>query len=179
LDVGMLENQRFAVMAGVGLDAIMMKRANGRLKNRLGRFAYVWTGLWASRMAPLQVRVIVDDVLWFEGAAVSVLLGQLGNLGSGLIAFPDAQPDDGLLEVGVVKSGSLVALTRVLMRVVHGHPERSPFTEMTQGRDIEIRLDRATPYQVDGSARKARHQLRASVVPGAITVCVPWETQPH
>jgi diacylglycerol kinase (ATP) len=179
LDVGMLENQRFAVMAGVGLDAIMMKRANGRLKNRLGRLAYVWTGLRASRMAPLQVRVMVDDVVWFEGAAVSVLLGQLGNLGSGLIAFPDALADDGLLEVGVVKSGGLVALTRVLMRVVHGHPERSPFTEMTQGREIEISLDRATPYQVDGSARKARHQLRATVVPGAITVCVPWETQQH
>jgi diacylglycerol kinase (ATP) len=178
LDVGILENQRFAVMAGVGLDAIMMKKANGRLKNRLGRFAYVWTGIRASRMPPLHVRVSVDDVVWFEGAAVSVLLGQLGNLGGGLIAFPDALADDGVLEVGVVKSGGVVALARVLMRVAHGHPERSPFTEMTRGREIDITLDRMTPYQVDGGARKARHRLRATIEPLAITVCVPWETQP-
>lgn len=178
LDVGVLENQRFAVMAGVGLDAVMMKKANGRLKNRLGRLAYVWTGISASRMPPLQVRVHVDGVVWFEGAAVSVLLGQLGNLGGGLIAFPNALPDDGLLEVGVVKSGGVVALTRVFVRVVHGHPERSPFTEMTQGREIDITLDRATPYQVDGGARKARHRLRATIEPLAVTISVPWETQP-
>jgi diacylglycerol kinase (ATP) len=86
--------------------------------------------------------------------------------------------DDGVLEVGVVKSGGVVALARVLMRVAHGHPERSPFTEMTRGREIDITLDRMTPYQVDGGARKARHRLRATIEPLAITVCVPWETQP-
>lgn len=178
LDVGILESNRFAVMAGVGLDAIMMKEANGRLKDRFGRFAYVWTGMRAARMEPLQVQVTVDGELWFEGAAVTVLLGQLGNLGGGLIAFPDALPDDGLLEVGVVKSGGVLGLARVLMRVMHGHPERSPFTEMTRGKEIDISLDRATPYQVDGGARKARHRLRASIEPDAISVCVPWETQP-
>src|SRR6202035_2054628 len=42
LDVGTLNGERFAVMAGAGLDAVMIGRADRRLKDRLGRMAYVW-----------------------------------------------------------------------------------------------------------------------------------------
>ncbi len=178
LDVGVLDGQRFAVMAGVGLDAVMMQKTSSRLKNRLGHFAYIWTGAKASRMPPINAKVTVDGNVWFKGEAVCVLLGQMGVLGGGLVAFPDAQPDDGLLEVGVITSGGIVALARLLARLLHGHPERSRFTEMTRGRDVDIKLDRLVPYEVDGTARKPRHRLRASIEPGAITVCVPRSKLP-
>ena len=45
LDVGRFNGERFAVMAGAGFDAAMIEQADGTLKDRLGRVAYVWTGL--------------------------------------------------------------------------------------------------------------------------------------
>jgi diacylglycerol kinase family enzyme len=44
LDVGRFNGERFAVMAGAGFDASMIQQADGTLKDRLGRVAYVWTG---------------------------------------------------------------------------------------------------------------------------------------
>jgi len=51
--------------------------------------------------------------------------------------------------------------------------DRSPFTEMTRGRDISIDLDRPVAFELDGGARKSRRALHATIQPGAITVAVP------
>ena len=177
LDVGVLNGKRFAVMAGVGFDALMMRYADKGLKERLGRFAYVWTGSRATGMKPRRVQIKVDGKPWFKGKASCVLLGQMGTLAGGLVAFADARPDDGLLEVGVVTADNPVEWTRVFSRMVTGHADGSPLTQMTQGREVDIKLDRPTVYELDGGARKAKKRLRASIEPLAITVCVPRAEQ--
>ena len=49
LDVGVLNGERFAVMAGAGFDAALMQATDRALKDRLGRLAYVWSGARAVR----------------------------------------------------------------------------------------------------------------------------------
>ena len=53
LDVGRFNGERFAVMAGAGFDAAMIKDASG-LKDRLGRAAYVFSG--TRNLAPSRSR---------------------------------------------------------------------------------------------------------------------------
>jgi YegS/Rv2252/BmrU family lipid kinase len=173
LDVGILNGERFAVMAGVGFDAIMMRDADGELKGHFGRLAYVWTGVRATHMSSRNVRIEIDGRSWFKGKASCVLLGQMGTLAAGICAFPDAQPDDGLLEVGVVTAKNAMQWTRVLSRLVVGDAEHSPLTQMGRGSKIKIKVDRPTTFELDGGARKAKRNFRASVDRGAITVCVP------
>jgi YegS/Rv2252/BmrU family lipid kinase len=173
LDVGVLNGERFAVMAGVGFDAIMMRDADGDLKGHFGRLAYVWTGVRATHMTSRKVRIEIDGEQWFKGKASCVLLGQMGTLAAGIVAFPDAQPDDGLLEVGVVTADNALQWARVLSRLVIEDAKHSPLTQMGRGRKVDIKLDRPTTYELDGGARKAKKKFRASVEPGAITVCVP------
>jgi YegS/Rv2252/BmrU family lipid kinase len=173
LDVGVLNGERFAVMAGVGFDAIMMRDADGELKGRFGRMAYVWTGVRATHMTSRKVLIEIDGKTWFKGNATCVLLGQMGTLAAGIVAFPDAQPDDGLLEVGVVTADSALQWARVLSRLVIEDAMHSPLTQMSRGRKVKIEFDRPTTYELDGGARKAMKKFRASVEPGAITVCVP------
>ena len=43
LDVGVVNGERFVVMAGTGFDARMIRDADSALKDRVGRVAYVWT----------------------------------------------------------------------------------------------------------------------------------------
>jgi diacylglycerol kinase (ATP) len=173
LDVGVLNGERFAVMAGVGFDAIMMRDADGELKGHFGRLAYVWTGVRATHMTSRKVRIEIDGKSWFNGNASCVLLGQMGTLAAGIVAFPNAQPDDGLLEVGVVTADNARQWARVLSRLVIEDAKHSPLAQMGQGRKVKIRLDRPTTFELDGGARKAKKKFRASVEPGAITVCVP------
>ena len=173
LDVGVLNGERFAVMAGVGFDAIMMRAADGELKGHFGRLAYVWSGVRATHMTSRKVRIKIDGESWFNGEASCVLLGQMGTLAAGIVAFPDAQPDDGLLEVGVVTAENALQWTRVLSRLVIEDAKHSPLAQLGRGRKVDIRLDRPTTYELDGGAREAKKKFRARVERGAITVCVP------
>ena len=49
VDVARMNGERFAVMAGAGFDAEMIRSADGGLKDRLGRVAYIVTGARAVR----------------------------------------------------------------------------------------------------------------------------------
>ena len=60
LDVGRFNGEQFAVMAGAGFDAAMIQQADGTLKDRLGRVAYVWTGSQNLRAKPFKAKIEVD-----------------------------------------------------------------------------------------------------------------------
>lgn len=173
LDLGRLNGEHFGVMAGAGFDGVMMKKADGALKERLGQFAYVWTALRATKMKPRKVLIRVDNATWFRGRATCVLLGSMGTLNAGLVAFPNADPEDGLLEIGVVTAEGGAQWARVLSRLATGHADRSPLTRMTRGRRVDVTFDKPVTYELDGGARTPTKRLRAKVKPQAITVCVP------
>src|SRR5947208_7428321 len=64
-DLGKLNGEHFAVMAGAGFDGELIRDADGGLKTKLGRLAYVWTGLRKVGDPAVPVRVRVDGVDWF------------------------------------------------------------------------------------------------------------------
>jgi len=177
IDVGALNGERFAVMAGAGFDARMIHDADRSLKDRVGRAAYVWTGTRNLRANPVGTTITVDGSTWFEGEASCVLAGNVGTVIGGIPAFPDASVDDGVLELGVVTADGALEWARVMARLAVRRADRSPLTRMTAGRAIDVRFDEKVPYEVDGGDRKEKKHLELSVVPGGLTVCVPEEEQ--
>jgi diacylglycerol kinase (ATP) len=177
LDVGVVNGERFAVMAGTGLDALMIRDADSKLKNAVGRVAYVWTGAKNIRRTSAKTKIRVDGHKWFKGRAACVLVGNVGRLFGGITVFRDARPDDGRLDVGVVTAEGLWQWARTLGRVALGDPEASPFVKTTTARSIEVRLDRKLPYELDGGDRAKETKLEFEVEPGAVTICVPEEVK--
>lgn len=176
LDVGRINGEHFTVMAGAGLDALMIRDADGPLKDRLGRVAYVLTGAKNLRAARVETRVRIDGDKWFEGRASCVLVANVGKVMGDIAAFPDAQPDDGLLEIGVVTAKGFWQWSRALARTATGKAKSSPFVETARGRKFDVRFERPTPYELDGGDRKKVRRLRVKVRPAAVTVCVPEAT---
>jgi len=173
LDLGKVNGEHFAVMAGVGFDAAMLGDADRALKNRLGRLAYVWTGLRHVVDGAGTMRVTVDGQKWFRGRAGCLLVGNVGTITGGIRAFPDARPDDGWLEVGVTTADTPLQWARTLGRMAVGRAEKSPLVQLTRGRKIKVKLARPTAYELDGGARGKVTRLSARVVPDAVTICVP------
>jgi len=173
LDVGTINGERFGVMAGVGFDARMIKEADKGLKNRLGRAAYVWTGIRATRDGLQQLKVTVDGATWFDGEASCVLAGNFGTVSGGLTAFDDARPDDGRLEVGVVTAKGRAQWAKLVGRMALGQARASKLVHLTHGHDIAVRLSRKTPYELDGGDRPATKKLKIGIEPAAVTVRVP------
>jgi YegS/Rv2252/BmrU family lipid kinase len=173
IDVGTVNGERFAVMAGTGLDALMIRDADRSLKDRFGRAAYVWTGARNIRFEPFEARVDVDGRRWFEGKAGCVLVGNVSKVFGGIEAFDDASPEDGRFELGVVTAKGVLQWVRALARTAVGSADKSKFVRTTKARKIRVRLDRKLPYELDGGDQKPKKQLKIKVQPAAVTVCVP------
>jgi YegS/Rv2252/BmrU family lipid kinase len=173
LDLGRLNGERFGVMAGAGFDAMMIQGADGMLKDRLGRAAYVITGARSLRARPFKARIAIDGEAWFRGRASCVLVGNVGRLFGGIEVFDRAEPDDGRLDIGVVTADGLRQWSRTLARTAVGHPERSPFVRVTSGRKFDVKLDRKVLYELDGGDRSKVKELKVRVEPKVVTVCVP------
>jgi len=173
LDTGSVNGEHFAVMAGTGFDARMIKDADRGMKDRIGRAAYLYTGARNLGERPVKARVKVDGRRYFKGRISCVLVGNVGKVLGGVEVFSGARPDDGLLELGVVTAANPVEWARTLGRVALGEAEKSPFVEVTRGRKFRIELKRPVPYELDGGARPAVTKIRIKVHPGSIRICVP------
>ena len=172
LDVGRFDGERFAVMAGAGFDAAMIK-ASDDLKDRLGRAAYVVGGASKLDEEPFEAKIKIDGTRWYEGPATCILVGNVGELFGGIEVFADARPDDGALDVGVLTSEGPAQLVRAAARTAVGSAEKSPFVRVTQARKVRVKLDRKVRYELDGGDRKKVKSFKVDVEPEAITVCVP------
>ena len=173
LDVGRMNGEMFAVMAGVGFDARVIRDATPEMKHALGRSAYVWAGAKNLRAKPFEAQVVVDGKEWYEGLASMVLFGNVGNAFAGVKAFDDAQPDDGLLEIGVGSADGVFQWGRTLARSAVSSAKKSRFVHMTKGRSAQVKLSRKVLYELDGGDRQKKRSFRVKVQPGAVTVCVP------
>ncbi len=173
IDTGTVNGEHFAVMAGAGFDALMIKDADRGMKDRVGRAAYLWTGAKNLSARRVNATVTVDGKHLLKGPVSCVLVGNVGQILGGVKAFDGARPDDGILELGVVTAKNAVQWTRTLGRVALGKAESSPFVRTAKGKKFTIRFDRRYPYELDGGARTRTKKLKIRVHPASIFVCVP------
>ena len=174
VDLGRFNGERFAVMAGAGFDAAMIRdAADGSLKERLGRVAYVWTGSENLRSKPFRADIEVDGANWYKGKASCILFGNVGKLVGGVEAFEDARPDDGKLELGIVTAEGLLEWGRMIARAAVGPVDKSPLAQTTKARSVKVKLNRKVLYELDGGDRTKVKAFKVKVEPGAVTVCVP------
>ncbi|GAA0370917.1 hypothetical protein GCM10009530_21330 [Microbispora corallina] len=173
IDLGKINGEHFAVMAGVGFDAEMIADADRGLKDRLGRLSYFWTGLRHVGGAAAPMTIKIDDTDWFEGDASCVLVGNVGTVTGGIDVFEDARFDDGWLEVGVTTADGPIQWARTLGRMSAGKAEKSPFVRITRARKITVKLSEPMEYELDGGARKRVTKVTIKVVPQGITMCLP------
>jgi YegS/Rv2252/BmrU family lipid kinase len=173
LDVAAMDDDRFVVMGGIGFDAAMLRDADPRLKAHLGAVAYVLSGFRQLRRRPTRFRLRLDDRR-IDRTGQGVLVGNLGRLQGGLPVMPDARPDDGLLDVAVLRTRTLVDWLALAVRVLLRRRRKDPQLEAFQARRVEIGCDRPQPVERDGDPLDTpRDHLVIEVVPKALTLCVP------
>lgn len=172
----------FLVIAGIGFDAVLMENTNATLKRRAGAIAYVASGLklWNSRR--LLTTVTVDDEDSVNLHARSLIVGNCGYLQGGIVLLPDAQPDDGLLDVAAIgirrglggwfEVGGAVLLQSLSGRRSKRQRSGGPIPQLS-GRSIHVHSARVESVQVDGDPIGRGRVLVAHVEQRALVVKVP------
>lgn len=179
IDVGEMNGTYFAVMAGTGFDAMMIRDADdGELKERFGRAGYVVAGMRNRDVSPAHAVIEVDGTPWYTGDASCVIVANVGTILGGLQAFPDASPTDGRLDVGVVSARSSTEWMRLLASAAVKRAHRSPLTKMVTAEKLTVTLDRSLPWEVDGGDRDRTDVFEVRCLPKAIQICQPWTTDP-
>ncbi|MDQ1540269.1 MAG: hypothetical protein QOH29_995, partial [Actinomycetota bacterium] len=92
LDVGTIDGEPFVVMAGMGLDAVMLSDASEALKARVGWAAYVLSAARHLRDRPVEVELTGDDAAPIHRRIHGLVVGNVGRLQGGVPLLPDAEP---------------------------------------------------------------------------------------
>jgi diacylglycerol kinase family enzyme/membrane-associated phospholipid phosphatase len=168
-----MDDDHFAVMGGLGLDAAIMQGAPDDLKKRVGWPAYFIAGLRHFRDPAVRVEITVDDGPTERYRASTVVIGNVGTLTGGIPLLPDAAPDDGLLDVVVVAPRRLLTWVRVVVRVMTRQRRTDERLDRRTGRSVVVRAERPTARQMDGDACGPGTEVSATVEPGVLLVRVP------
>jgi YegS/Rv2252/BmrU family lipid kinase len=166
----------FAVACGAGYDARVMAGTPTALKRRWGMGAYVATTLRLISQIQSTAHVITIDGVEYDANASMVLVANCGEvippwvrLGAGI------RPDDGLLDVIVVRANGFGQSVRAVWDILRAAPEVEGFDTYVgyaRGHEIRVETQPVQPVQLDGEAG-GETPFTATVVPGAISILVP------
>ncbi|TDD57501.1 diacylglycerol kinase [Kribbella antibiotica] len=167
-----LPDDRFVVMAGLGLDAAIIDDAPDDLKKRVGWAAYVISTVKNLNHPAFKVELTIDDQKPIRRRARTVVIGNVGTLQANIPLLPDASADDGLIDVVVLAPKRISHWPRlVLSLVIKRWRERD--IERFTGKRIQVRSDRHTRRQLDGDMINPGRILTAEVDPSSLVVRVP------
>ena len=177
LDLGQVERADgphfFGVAAGVGYDARVMGATGAAGKRRWGMGAYVAsTFRLLPHLRSVVHRVTVDGVS-FDAPATLVLVANCAEICPPYIRLRrDVAPDDGLLDVFVVRADGMWQAFRAIWDVLR---ERNSLAggrglvAHVKGREVRIEPEHPEPVELDGDA-VGETPFVATVLPGAVSV---------
>ena len=174
LDLAKTDDGRFfAIMGGLGLDAQVIADAGREAKNRLGPLAYFLSALKNLGRRPAHVSVQLDERPPFRRRAKTVMVVNMGRMTGGVEAMPTAAPDDGLLDIGIVKARHLGHWARLFVHILLGRAHEAPDLEVHQARRVTLRTRRLEPTEFDGEDGPRTRTLTVEIVPRAVQVLLP------
>ena len=179
-DLGRMERpdgpQYFAVACGAGYDARVMAGTLSEHKRRWGMAAYVATTLRLIPVLRSTIHVITIDGVQYEADASMVLVANCGEVIPPFVKLgPGIAPDDGLLDVVVLRANSFSQSLRAvwhLLRVAPSALGEVAYVAHARGREVSVVTDPVQPVQLDGEPG-GETPFTATVVPGAIQILVP------
>jgi YegS/Rv2252/BmrU family lipid kinase len=173
IDLGSCEQGCFAVMAGMGFDAAMMRDTIPQLKARVGALAYIAGALRHLRARAVEIQLQLDGRATVVAEASMVLVGNMGRLQGGLRALPDADARDGLLNVAIVRADSITSWARVAWRLLRGRAGDDERVQTHVASSVRVRAARPLPVELDGDVFDDAQVLNIEIRPRALTICVP------
>lgn len=173
IDLAVTGSTTFAAMAGIGLDAAVVGGAAAGLKGAAGWLGYAASGVRRLAGAPVLFEIRLDGGEPLHRHARCVVVGNVGLLPGGFVLLPDARPDDGLLDVGILAPAGPFGWPRVGWRVLTRSRHEGGVLERYQARRVEIAAGTRLPREADGELIGESASLTVALAPSGLLVCVP------
>ena len=168
LDTGEADGETFTVMAGMGLDAVVMEETDSERKDQIGSLAYFLEGIRHFGDEAFSATVTGRAETVASGDWATVLVGNMGKLQGGVDLFPESSARDGKLDLLAISgatnreklAGALGAATGI----------ESESLSRSQGEIFVIESDTPVRYEIDGESRHQTNKLTVKINPGSLLV---------
>lgn len=177
LDVGMVNDRYFLGTAGIGFDAMISRFAGEKLGPLRGMWLYFVAGAFMFYKYTPQLMNVSVDSQTVEIAPLLIAVANTARYGGTALIAPDAKPDDGLLDVCIIRKMGAARLLWHLPKLFTGKHVRLPDVTMYKGKNITIVAPEPVPVHVDGEAIDSRSRVEFTLLPNAIKVLIPEENQ--
>jgi diacylglycerol kinase (ATP) len=169
--------EHFAVMAGIGIDAMIMDETDEDLKDKVGSAAYFVAAGKALGRLPIRLTVQLDTNRPVRRYAMLCVIGNVGTLRGNLTLIPGASPDDGLLDLYIASPRRFRHWAKLALRLITRRPKKDDQVDQHVGKRVRIKIHGKDNYQLDGDVVGESNTLDAEIQPGALTICVPAQAE--
>ncbi|WP_308465028.1 diacylglycerol/lipid kinase family protein [Rathayibacter soli] len=157
----------FIGVLSAGFDAIVNERAN-RISHPRGKSRYTLAMLIELvSFRPIEY-VVTTDSESFATRAMLISVANNRSIGGGMMIAPDAELDDGLLDLFIVTPMSKIRFISVFSKVFSGTHTSLPEVQLSRVRSVRLESPSAVAY-ADGE-RIGALPIEVEVVPGALRV---------
>jgi diacylglycerol kinase (ATP) len=174
IDVGKVGDRYFLLWCGIGFDAQVARDVEPHrdIRRTLGNLTYVVTGV-AQALALRGTRMtIVVDGHARRARVLLILVSNAQLYGPSLRVSPEAQLDDGLLDVSIFRGQNFLDVARHFVLLVAGRQETSSRIEMLRGKSIQVLGEKPLAVHLDGDPA-GNTPISIQVLHHAIELVVP------
>ena len=148
VDMPSANEKYFVQLAGVGLDAQVVKETSLAFKRSFGPLSYLISAAQIAARQPPKLFIESEHTSVEEGSFVLVGNGRL--YGGPFPFFKQAVIDDGLFDVVIFKRLGYLEIIRYLQDVVFSADIKVPEIEYFQTRQLRITSEQDVPLELDG-----------------------------
>ena len=171
IDVGKVNENFFVTTSGFGFDAMIGKRFE-ESKMR-GPAPYYVAGVKEFFTYKQPIFKIAFNGKKIKVKALLVAVANIRQYGNNAIIAPNALPDDGLLDLCIIRSVKFLPTILHLPKLFTGHIQKAPYVELYQGKIFEIIRENPGVYQLDGEVFEEKEKrVNISIIPKALKVIV-------
>ncbi|TXK83563.1 diacylglycerol kinase [Paenibacillus sp. N3.4] len=150
IDVGKINNRYFINIAGGGSMTELTYEVPSKLKTMIGQLAYYMKGLEKlPRLKPIELYVKAGDTEFHE-EVMMFLVGNSNSVGGFEKLVPDANMNDGLFDVLILRKCNLAEFIRVVTLALRGEHLNDPNLIYFQTDHIEINSPDYVQLNLDG-----------------------------
>jgi YegS/Rv2252/BmrU family lipid kinase len=171
IDVGVVNDRRFLCIASLGFDSEANRIAN-QARFVKGNLVYAYAALRTlAAWKPHRFSVVVDGQRT-DCIGYSVAVANSRAYGGGMFVAPEAQLDDGLLDVVLTAQVGKLRFLKSLPQVFKGTQVDNEEITMLRGAQVEVSADEDFAIYADGE-HLANLPAKLHVLPRALKVIAP------
>ncbi|ULH16395.1 diacylglycerol kinase family lipid kinase [Deinococcus sp. KNUC1210] len=134
-----------------------------------GQARYLWAALDGLRhLENEHLDVLLDDQPWYSGPSCLVAVMNGRRYGGGFLIAPEANPQDGLMDVVLGSNLSRSALLPLMGRVLRGTHLTHPSVHTARARKVSVSWTRPMYAHLDGDVIGRQAGLHIRVVPSGL-----------